>query len=143
MADYNATDLRTKIVRVGDEGNGFNESFSYTHPTGGIASGSKIYYGIIPAGVEINACKKNNDANTTSYTESLGYEPVNSTDGPTAAATYWVSAGAAASAGSTVSTAHPIVFNFPVYVVGTTGGATSTAASKSSVTTNGKVVGTP
>lgn len=136
-----AADYNQKVLRTPEGGNGFNESYKYTHAAPLVESGSTINYGIIPAGVEINAVKLNTDG--SGHSEKLGYSPVDSANGPSAVLDYWFAAttlGTDGTAKSIVSIAMPIVFEFPVKLVGTTSAATADA-SITNVVIGGKVVG--
>lgn len=143
MANYYAADWGQKVTRTPEGGNGYNEDFRYVHPTGGIAAGSKIYYGVIPAGVKINNVREIHDANAASLTLKLGFEPVNSTNGPTADDDAFFAATASTTAGEIQGALQPVSFDFPVMLVGVTAGATSDAAAVSTVVVSGKVVGVP
>ena len=55
MANFYAADFGKKLVRANTHGNGFNESYRYVFTA--IAAASVIYFGMIPAGVEINGVK--------------------------------------------------------------------------------------
>ena len=139
MANVYAADFNKKLLRVPEGGNGWTTSYRYVFTA--IAAGTVIYYGVIPAGVKVNSCKETHDANAASLTMKLGYTPVDSNDGPAANDAYFFAATAVTTAGAVVSTAHPITFEYPVYLIGTTAAATATAAVVSNVTLHGEVVG--
>ncbi len=139
-----AADFGKKLVRSNVEGgNAFNESYKYVFVAATVTTGSTVFYGIIPAGVEINRVQLLTDG--SAHSEKLGYTPVDSNDGPAEVLDYWFAATTLGSDGTPLainSIALPIVFNFPVKLVGTTSAATA-SASTSHVVVSGKVVGVP
>lgn len=139
MANVYAATYGKKNTRSMVTGNGFSESYKYTFTA--IPAADVIYFGIIPAGVEISEVKFVTDANTAALTLKLGYTPIVSADGPAANDAYWFAATAVTTAQAVRSAAHPILFDFPVAIIGTTAGATATAAVVSHVVVSGKVVG--
>lgn len=132
MANIYADDYNKKPLSSGLATQGWNESYAIAKAA---ASGDKIYFGIIPAGVEINAASLIHDADADG-TLSLGFEPVDGT--PAAALTQWFNAQALSSAGRKESASQPVVFNKPVKLVGTLGGGAIALGTKLTVVLNGK-----
>lgn len=133
MANIFADDFNKKNTAGGNQPAGWNETFPMAKAA---ASGDKIYFGIIPAGVEINGVSLVHDADADG-TLSLGFEPVDGVS-PVAAATQWFSAQALSSAGRKESVSQPVVFNKAVKLVGTLGGGAILATCKLTAVLNGK-----
>lgn len=131
-ADYNKKPLSSPAVPQG-----YNESYSVI--ASGLGVGDKVYFGIIPAGFEINDVALIHGADADA-TLSLGYEPLNAGE-IVAAPTYWFSTQALATAGRKSAQAFPIRFNFDVALVGTVGGGAITNGVQLTVVTDGKGVG--
>ena len=124
MANVFASDYRTKSLRTIP--NAWAESYSYQ---GAAASGDKIYFGIIPAGVEVEDVDAIFDDCGTGVTLSLGYEPVGTL--PAAALTaFFTTIDVATAAGRQRYSGHPIKFDQDVKLVGTVGGAAFTGTPK-------------
>lgn len=137
MANQFATDYNKKPLSGGHAPMGYNES--YTVLANGLGVADKVYFGIIPAGVEINDVALIHGADADA-TLSLGYEPAN--PGEIAAAnTYWLNAQALATAGRKSSQAFPVTFKFDVVLVGTVGGGAITNGTQLTVVTDGKGIG--
>lgn len=98
----------------------------------------------IPAGSRVDTFDLVFDDCGTSVTCKVGYAPVKSADGPTAVDDYWLAAGTdiATAAGVSRSAAHPIMFDYDVYVTLTVGGAAFTGSPKLTVIARGESVGT-
>jgi hypothetical protein len=130
MANVKALDLATRAWPSGPHGGG-PEFSKVTNPaSGGIAQNDYFYLAMVPAGTEIVSFERFHEAGGAGATMSYGYLPVNSTLGPTAADTYWFSASDVSAAGRAASTAHPIKFDYPVFIVAKNASATAFAASK-------------
>jgi hypothetical protein len=118
MASFNATDLNTKARPMGASGNGLVIYGSVT-PTAG-ASGDVYRPTRIPAGMLITQLDINNDdldTGGTAMSASIGYEPVNAADGPTANATYFSATGTFLTAAGRKSCVFlPIKFEKDVYI---------------------------
>lgn len=135
MADIFADDYNKKPLASGQLTKGYNESYPLAKAA---AAADKLYFGIIPAGVEINAVSLVHDADADGLL-SLGFEP---TDGdPSAVLTQWFSAQSLATAGRKESASQPIIFQKPVKLVGTLTGGGIVLGTKLTVIVNGKGVG--
>jgi hypothetical protein len=132
MADIFADDYGKKPQQSSARSSGYNESFAVAKA---MAAADKMYFGIIPAGVEINGVSLVHDADADG-TFSLGFEPVDTT--PVAALTQWFSAQALSAAGRKESVSQPVVFNKPVKLVGTLVAGAITSAIKLTVVLAGK-----
>lgn len=137
MPNQYATDFNKKPLSSNLVPQGYNES--YTVVANGLASGDKVFFGIIPAGVEINDVALIHGADSDA-TLSLGYEPANPNE-VTAVGNYWFNAQALSTAGRKSSQAFPIRFSFDVVLVGTVGGGAITNGVQLTVVTDGKGVG--
>lgn len=137
MADILAPDLFNRVFHMDDHGDAISEAYKLT-ATPSVAD--KLYFGIIPAGLEVHLVRLQREATAASVTMSLGYEPVDATKGPTANTTYWFSALAVNAAGGDFSLGNPIRFEQPVKLVGTVGGAGYTAK-RVDVIVQGKAIG--
>lgn len=137
MSNQYASDYNKKPLSSGNKPQGYNES--YTVIANGLGVGDKVYFGVIPGGLEINDVALIHGADADA-TLSLGYEPVNPGDIP-AAGTYWFNAQALATAGRKSAQSFPIRFNFDVVLVGTVGGGAITNGTQLTVVTDGKGIG--
>jgi hypothetical protein len=110
----------------------------------GVLNGDVLRLAVIPAGAEVTDMDLVHDDAGTGVTAKLGYEPVNSSDGPAAVDDYWLAAGQdlAAAAGRIRSAAHAIRFDYDVYVILTVAGANFTGSPKVAVIAKGEYVGT-
>lgn len=133
MAKIYAPDYGKKPLQAGTETSGYNESYKFTDAS---ASGDEIYFGWIPAGVEINGVSLVHDADADASI-ALGYE----TEAGVKTAAYFLPATALAAAGRKESVAQPIVFTEDVRLVGTTSGGAIAANTKLTVITVGKGIG--
>jgi len=106
--------------------------------------GDVIRMCVIPAGALVTDMDLIHADTGTSVTAMLGYEPVNSADGPTADEDYWLATGQdiAAAAGRIRSAAHAIRFEYDVYVILTTEVAAFTGTPKIAVVAKGEYQGT-
>lgn len=141
MTTLSFKQLPNKVPFAGEEGN-----LSVWHAKEAIAanSGDVIRMGVIPAGVIVTDMDLVFDDTGTSVTGKLGYQPVNSSDGPSAVDDYWLAAGQnlASAAGRLVSTSHEIQFEYPVYVILTVAGANFTSTPTIGFVAKGEVIGT-
>lgn len=131
MADQYASDYNKKPLSSGDKPSGYNESYNVV--CNGIVSGDTIWFGKIPAGVEINEVALLHDADADA-TLSLGYKA----EGQSAVPAAFLAATALATAGRKVGAAYPLVFNEPVDLIGVVGGGAITNGVRLNVVTNGK-----
>lgn len=113
MPTLYAPDYQSKVHHYSAYGNAWTDDYAFP---GAIASGDKVYLGIIPAGVRVYTVTGPADL-------TLSYEPATS-DGPIAGD----------------FTTLPITFNDPVKLVGTAGAALADGAS---VIVMGQMVGAP
>lgn len=126
----------------GDQG---NQSMWYgEYAKAGVLNGDVLRLAMIPAGAFVTDMDLVHDDTGTSVTGKLGYEPVNSADGPAAVDDYWLAAGQdlAAAAGRIRSAAHAKRFEFDVYVILTVAGANFTGSPKVAVVAKGEYQGT-
>jgi len=118
MATFKAVDLNTKSRMMGGYGNGL-VIYGSVSPTAG-ASGDVYYPTRIPAGMVITQLDiVNDDLDTggTAMSASIGYEPVNATDGPTANTTYFSATATFLTAtGRKSCVFQPIKFEKDVYI---------------------------
>jgi len=136
MPDIFANDFNNKRLDGGQDPKGWNESYPFARAA---AIADKLYFGIIPGGVEMSEVVLINDA-LTGGTLSLGYEPVDGVS-PPANLTAFLTNASIASAGRLVSIAHPLLFNNAIRLVGTLGGANALATTKLTADVSGKGVG--
>lgn len=133
MATFSAIDLNTKARHMGGHGNAVVVHGSVT-PTAG-ASGDVYKPMRIPAGVyvtDVDIVNDDLDSNGAPLIAcKIGYEPVNSADGPTADDDYFVAAGSTIlrSAARTALNFQPIKFEKDVFVTVTLSAAAATFAS--------------
>lgn len=137
MANIFADDFKTKILSGGQRANGWVETYPVTKAA---AIADKIYYGVIPAGVEITGVDFVNDAAAVGGTLSLGYEPVDGVS-PVANLTAFFTAQPIATAGRQRGAIHPVLLSGAVRLIGTVGGAAIGASVKITPIVNGKGLG--
>lgn len=125
MPNIYADDFNNKRLAGGQDPKGYCESYPFAKAA---AIADKLYFGIIPAGVEVNSVELVNDA-LTSGTLSLGYEPVDGVS-PAANLTAFFTTQSIATAGRQLSISQPILFNKAVRLVGTLGGAAALVTTK-------------
>lgn len=126
----------------GDQG---NLSLWYgEYAKAGVLNGDVLRLAVIPAGSFVSDLDLVHDDAGTSVTAKVGYEPVNSADGPAADDDYWLAAGQdiATAAGRIRSASHAKRFEFDVYVTLTVGGANFTGSPKVAVVAKGEYQGT-
>lgn len=136
MADIFADDFGKKAVPSGQRPNAYNDSYTFAKAA---AAGDKIYFGILPAGTEINRVSLVHDADADA-TLSLGFEPADGTL-PAANLTAWFSAQALAAAGRKESVAQPIVLQKDVKLVGSLAVGGILVGTKLTVVLDGKSLG--
>lgn len=137
MADHKAPDLYTAPRHMDAHGNALIEPYTIT---ANAAAADKLYFGIIPAGTKVSRVRAINEATAATVTLDLGFEPVNDL-GPAADLDYWLDAADIAAAGADESSAFPILFEHPVYLVGTVNTAGFGAAKRIDVEVIGQAVG--
>jgi hypothetical protein len=97
----------------------------------------------LPAGARVDDAKLVFDDCGTGMTLKFGYMPVNSDDGPSAVDDYWgTGIDVATAAGVHRSAAHPITFDYPVWVTATVASAAFTGSPKLSAVMSGEATGT-
>lgn len=146
MATFSATDLNTKNRFMGGDGNCAVTWGSVT-PTAG-ASGDIYKVAIIPAGMEVTDVDIINDDLDSNVSPliacKVGYTPVNSADGPTAADDYFAATGKTFlnAAGRTSLAFQPIKFEYPVILIVTlTASAATFASGKVTAIIKGDAIG--
>lgn len=125
-------DFSNKRIAGGQDPKGWCESYPWAKVA---AIADKIYFGIIPGGVEVNSLDIITDA-LASGTLSVGWEYVDGSAG--GSATAFFNAQTIATAGRFSSAAQPIVFNKPVRLYGTVGGAALLVTTKITPVVSGK-----
>jgi hypothetical protein len=132
VAIFKATDLNRDRF-MGGYGNGWIGLGTVTPAAG--TSGDIYYPMLIPAGVmvtDVDIVNDDLDSNgAPTITCKVGYSPVNSADGPTAADDYFAAAGKTFlnAAGRTSLAFQPIKFEKPVYLIVTLTASAATFAS--------------
>lgn len=118
MATFKAVDLNTKPRMMGAEGNGL-VIWGSVSPTAG-ASGDVYYPVRIPAGMlitQLDIVNDDLDTGGTAMSAKIGYEPVNSADGPAAVTDYFSATNTFLTAAGRKSCAfQPIKFEKDVYI---------------------------
>jgi hypothetical protein len=133
--------LVQQVPHSGEYGNMSVWSKSFTKA--GVLNGDLLRIQRLPAGARVDEMKLVFDDAGTAATLSLGYAPVNPDDGPSAVANYWGAAiDVSAAAGVFRSAAHPITFDFDVYVTATVAGANFTGSPKLTSVASGEATGT-
>ncbi len=135
MANVLAPDYNKKPLSSGNKPQGYNESYVFT-PGANVAIGDVIYFGKIPAGVEINNVYLVHDADADASI-ALGYIP----EGGASVPTGFMDATAMATAGRKIGGKHPVVLNVQADLIGTVSGGAINAGVKMSVVTTGKGIG--
>jgi len=125
----------------GEQGNGSLWRGFYNKA--GVLNGDIIRLAKIPAGALVADMDLVFEDTGTGVTGKLGYEPIDSADGPTADDDYWFAAGQdlATAAGRIRSASFPIRFDFGVYVILTVAGANFTGAPKVEAIAKGEYQG--
>lgn len=144
MATFNAVDLNTKARHMGGYGNAV-VAFGSVTPTAG-ASGDVYRPVRIPAGMlvtHLDIVNDDLDTGGTAMSAKIGYEPVNSSDGPAANDAYFSATGTfLTAAGRKVCAFQPIKFEKDVYVTLTlTVAATTFAAGAVTAVVTGQAEG--
>jgi len=144
MATYNATNLMSKPLHMGEFGNCVVTQGSVTPTTGALADVYRLV--IIPAGWEVTDVDiVFADLDTGSaMAVSVGYAPVNAADGPTANTTYFQAANTfiSGTAGKRQLSFKPIKFEQPVFLTMTvTTAATTFAAGEVTAIVKGDGIG--
>jgi hypothetical protein len=118
MATFKAPDLNSKPLHMGGYGNAVIIQGSVS-PTAG-ASGDVYYPVRIPAGMlitDLDIINDDLDTGGTAMSASIGYEPVNAADGPTAAPTFFSATGTfLTAAGRKTCTFQPLKFEKDVFI---------------------------
>lgn len=138
MADHKAPGFGKTPRHMDAHGNALVEVYSITADA---EATDKLYFGIIPAGTRVTGVRTVNEATASTVTLDLGYEPVDPDLGPTADNNYFLAAADIAAAGADESAAFPILFEHPVYLVGTVNTAAFGAAKRVDVVVEGQAVG--
>lgn len=136
MPDIFAAGYKQQPTHSHAYGNAYNESHRFNAAA---AIADKLFFGIIPAGTEVNNLQLINSAVATA-TITLGFEPDDPL-GPAAVTNQWFPAGTAlATAQSRNSASQPIRFERDVRIVAVLAGAALLATDTLTVVVNGKVV---
>lgn len=148
MANQFAADYNKRVS--GHEDSPALAYFQYTALTGALPGiGDKVYFGVLPGGIDITNVSLICDACTALATLSLGYEIydpnlVNAALTPAAANNAaWFNAQAISTAGRFEYNSHPLAVKRDIIIVGTLAGAALTANNKLSVVIGGLFVGKP
>lgn len=143
MATINNDSLAQQLPHAGQYGNRSVWGPEYTFQKAGVLNGDVLRICRLPAGARVDDFKLVHDACGAGVTCKVGYEPVNPADGPSANDAYWIPASTSiASAGTQRSNAHPVTFNFDVYVILTVGGANFSGSPKLTAVAAGVATGT-
>lgn len=117
--------------------------WSHSFAKAGVLTGDVLRIQKLPAGARIDEHKLVFADCGTGMTVKIGYEPVNSADGPAAVDDYWGSGvDVATAAGASRSSAHPITFDYEVYVTVTVASADFTGSPKLTSVASGEATGT-
>lgn len=137
------TSLIQQVPHAGEYGNKSVWGPDFPFQQAGIVNTDVLRICRIPAGARVDDFKAVFDDCGTGVTLDFGYAPVNPSDGPAAVDDYWGSAiDVAAAAGAHRSLAHPITFDYDVYVTATVGGANFTGSPKITIVASGVATGT-
>ena len=138
MANVTGQEYMAKSLHSHAYGNGWVESY---YATVAANTADIVFFGVIPAGTEVDLFTLILGTNAASVTAKIGYAPMVAADGPTAVDDYWIAAGQALTTAAVVqSKAMPILFSKDVRIIMTIAGANLTAV-KNSVVIVGKTVG--
>jgi len=133
--------LVQQVPHAGEYGNLSVWSKSFTKA--GVLNADVLRIQRLPAGARVDEAKLVFDDCGTSVTAKLGYAPVDPSLGPSAVDDFWgTGIDVAAAAGVFRSAAHPITFDFDVYVTVTVGGANFTGSPKLTSVMSGEATGT-
>lgn len=137
----NPAGLVQQVPHMGEYGNA--SVWSRSFQKAGIADADVLRIGKIPAGSRVDDMKLVFDDCGTGMTVKIGYAPVKSSDGPSAVDDYWgTGIDVATAAGVHRSAAHPISFDYDVYVTVTVASAAFTGSPKLTAVAVGEFVGT-
>jgi len=143
MATVDNNSLIQQVPHAGEYGNAAVWGPDVPFVKAGVGIGDVLRICRIPAGGRVDDMKLVFDDCGTSMTLKLGYAPVNSADGPSAVDDYWgTGIDVAAAAGAHRSIAHPITFDYDVYVTVTVATAAFTGSPKLTVVATGVATGT-
>jgi hypothetical protein len=143
MATVDNTSLPQQVPFAGEYGNKSVWGPKTPFAQASVGIGDVLRICKIPAGARVDDLKLVFDDCGTSMTIKIGYAPVNSADGPSAVDDYWgTGVDVATAAGAHRSIAHPILFDYDVYVTVTVATAAFTGSPKLSVVASGEYVGT-
>lgn len=137
MATYDALDLNSR--QGSHQGGAYGDSVNHVGKVTPAAAGNGDIMRVlrIPAGTRVDMLNVINDQLDSNGAPTLackvGYTPVNSADGPAANDAYWAASGQTflRAAANTPMKAHPIVFDFDVWVIITLTAAAATFAAGS------------
>ena len=133
--------LVQQVPHAGEYGN--LSTWSKSFQKAGILANDVLRIQRLPAGARVDEKKLVFDDCGTGMTLKLGYAPVNPADGPSAVDDFWgTGIDVAAAAGVFRSAAHPITFDFDVYVTATVAGAAFTGSPKLTSVAMGEATGT-
>lgn len=133
--------LPQQVPHAGEYGN--NAVWSKSFTKAGVLLGDVLRIQRLPAGARVDEKKLVFDDCGTSVTLSIGYAPVDPALGPAAVDNFWGAAiDVATAAGVFRSAAHPITFDFDVYVTATVAGAAFTGSPKLTSVAMGEATGT-
>lgn len=117
--------------------------WSHSFQKAGVGIGDVLRIQKLPAGARVDDMKLVFDDCGTGMTVKMGYAPVNTTDGPAAVDDYWATGlDVATAAGVHRSLAHPITFDYDVYVTVTVATAAFTGSPKLTSVATGEATGT-
>lgn len=140
MATVENVGLAQQVPFAGEYGNGSRWVKSFQQAS--VASGDILRIMRVPAGARVDEMTLKFDDCGAGMTVKLGYEPVVSADGPSTVDDYWGSAiDVATAAGKHDSIAHPIQFDYDVYVIVTVASASFTGSPKLTAIAKGEFVG--
>jgi len=133
--------LVQQVPRAGEYGN--LSVWSKPFQKAGILANDVLRIQRLPAGARVDEKKLVFDDCGTGMTLKLGYAPVNPADGPSAVDDFWgTGIDVASAAGVFRSAAHPITFDFDVYVIVTVASANFTSSPKLTSVAMGEATGT-
>lgn len=143
MPTIDNTSLIQQVPHAGEYGNRSVWGPEFPFAQAGVLNGDLLRVARVPAGARVDEFTAIFDDCGTGVTASFGYAPVNAADGPSAVANYWGNAvDVATAAGSFRSAAHPITFDYDVYLTVTVGGANFTGSPKITLIAKGVATGT-
>ena len=135
--------LVQQVPHAGEYGNRSVWGSEFPFQQSGILQNDVLQVCKLPAGARVDELRVIFDDCGTGVTLDIGYAPVNASDGPAAVDDYWASGvDVSTAAGSVLSDAHPITFDYDVYVTATVLGANFTGSPKITVVAKGVATGT-